>query len=195
FYGIWDRGNDSLLRANLLEQLANDPSADVDTSLVRVPTANAFDPLSNLGWYMDLPDAGERVVSNPLVRGEIVFFNTIIPDAGDPCVVGGGGWLMSINICDGGRPQAPVFDFNRDNAVDNGDLVADQTLTDSDGNPITYSPGGERFNQNEGLPWQSSVLGDRQYTPGSTGEIEDRDIDVGNSVVSGRLSWEQIINE
>ncbi|MEO1594373.1 MAG: PilC/PilY family type IV pilus protein [Pseudomonadota bacterium] len=195
FYGIWDRGTDDLDRADLLEQLANDPSADVDTTLVRVPTANAFDPLSDLGWYMDLPDAGERVVSNPLVRGEIVFFNTIIPDAGDPCVVGGGGWLMSINICDGGRPQAPVFDLNRDNAVDNGDLVADQTLTDSDGNPITYSPGGERFNQNEGLPWQSSVLGDRQYTPGSTGEIEDRDIDVGSSVVSGRLSWEQIINE
>ena len=144
---------------------------------------------------MDLPEGGERVVSNPLIRGEIVFFNTIVPDAGDPCVIGGGGWLMSINICDGGRPAEPVFDLNRDFVIDNGDLVADQTLTDSNGNPIQYSPGGERFDQNEGLPWQSSVLGDRQYTPGSTGSIETREINITGAVVSGRLSWEQVINE
>ncbi|MEO0574908.1 MAG: PilC/PilY family type IV pilus protein [Pseudomonadota bacterium] len=195
FYGIWDRGDEELERADLLEQFANDPSLSYDTTQVRVPSDFDFDPLSVTGWYMDLPDAGERSVSNPLVRGDIVFFNTIIPDSGDPCVVGGGGWLMSVNICDGGRPDAPVFDFNRDNVVTIGDVVSDTTLTDADGNPLTYAPGGERFNPTEGLPWQSSVLGDRQYTPGSTGSIETRAIDVGSSILDGRLSWEQVINE
>ncbi len=195
FYGIWDRGIDELDRGDLLEQLAMDPSVNVASPDVRVPTQNTFDPLSDRGWYMDLPATGERVVSNPLVRGDIVFFNTIIPDSGDPCIIGGGGFLMSVNICDGGRPDAPVFDLDRDNAIDNGDTVADTVLTDGSGNPIVYAPGGERFNPLEGLPWQSSVLGDRQYTPGSTGNIETRAIEVENTSISGRLSWEQVINE
>ena len=195
FYGVWDRGVDTLERVDLLEQLAHDPSLDYDQSLLRLPTQNTMDPLTEFGWYMDLPDAGERVVSNPLVRGDVVFFNTIVPDSGDPCIIGGGGWLMSINICDGARPDVPVFDRNRDNAVDNGDLVADLTLTDANGDPILNAAGGERFNPAEGLPWQSAVLGDRQYTPGSSGNIETRAINVTNGVLDGRLSWEQIINE
>ncbi|MEO0364428.1 MAG: PilC/PilY family type IV pilus protein [Pseudomonadota bacterium] len=195
FYGIWDRGDSELDRGDLLEQLAHDPALSYDQTQLRVPTNNTLDPLSEFGWYMDLPDSGERVVSNPLVRGEITFFNTIIPDSGDPCVVGGGGWLMSVQICDGARPDSAVFDRNRDNVIGNGDLVADTTLTDSNGDPILNAAGGERFNESEGLPWQSSVLGDRQYTPGSTGNIENRAITVTNDVLDGRLSWEQIINE
>lgn len=195
YYAIWDRGTDSLERGDLLEQLVHDPSLTYDQTQLRIPTTNTLDPLTEFGWYMDLPDAGERVVSNPLVRGDITFFNTIVPDAGDPCVVGGGGWLMSVKICDGSRPDEAVFDRNRDNAVDNGDLVADATLTDGDGNPILNAAGGERFNESEGLPWQSSILGVRQYTPGSTGNIEERGIAPVNSVLDGRLSWEQIINE
>ena len=179
----------------MLEQLAHDPALTYDQTQIRIPTDNPIDPTSEFGWYMDLPDSGERVVSNPLVRGDITFFNTIIPDAGDPCVVGGGGWLMSVRICDGARPNEAVFDRTRDNAVDNGDLVADPVLRDGNGNPILNAAGGERFNQSEGLPWQSSVLGDRQYTPGSTGNIENRAITVTNSILDGRLSWEQIINE
>ncbi|MEM8547331.1 MAG: PilC/PilY family type IV pilus protein, partial [Pseudomonadota bacterium] len=195
FYGIWDRGVDTIERVDLLEQFANDPSVNVDTMLVRVPTQLELDPLTEFGWYMDLPDVGERVVSNPLVRGDLLFFNTIIPDAGDPCVIGGGGWLMSVKICSGGRPDEPAFDLNRDFVVTNGDTAADTSLTDANGNPITYPPGGERFDPTEGLPWQSSVLGDRQYTPGSTGSIETRAINVGSAILDGRLSWEQIINE
>ncbi|MEL6869108.1 MAG: PilC/PilY family type IV pilus protein [Pseudomonadota bacterium] len=195
FYGVWDRGDNELDRGDLLEQFANDPSLTFDTTQLRIPTDFDFDPLSVTGWYMDLPEAGERVVSNPLVRGDIVFFNTIVPDSGDPCVVGGGGWLMSINVCDGGRPDEAAFDLNRDFVITNGDLVADPTLTDGDGNPLRSAPGGERFNASEGLPWQSSILGDRQYTPGSTGNIETRAISVGGDLLDGRLSWEQIINE
>lgn len=195
FYGVWDRGVPTLERVDMLEQLAHDPALTYDQTQIRIPTDNPIDPTSEFGWYMDLPDSGERVVSNPLVRGDITFFNTIIPDAGDPCVVGGGGWLMSVRICDGARPNEAVFDRTRDNAVDNGDLVADPVLRDGNGNPILNAAGGERFNQSEGLPWQSSVLGDRQYTPGSTGNIENRAITVTNSILDGRLSWEQIINE
>ncbi|MFK8053552.1 MAG: pilus assembly protein [Woeseiaceae bacterium] len=195
FYAVWDRGTDRLDRNDMLEQFANDPSLTYDTTAVRVPSNNAFDPTIHFGWRMDLPDVAERVVSNPLLRGGIVFFNTIVPSTSDPCVIGGGGWLMSVDICDGSRPDAPVFDLNRDNNITNGDTVADTILTDADGYPITNPPGGEKFDPNEGLPWQSSILGDRQYTPGSTGSIESRDIDVTNNTLDGRLSWEQLIND
>ncbi|MEM9173302.1 MAG: PilC/PilY family type IV pilus protein, partial [Pseudomonadota bacterium] len=195
FYAIWDKGDQELDRSDLLQQFVNDPSLNFDPTNIRVPTNFDLDPMMETGWYMDLPGNGERVVSNALVRGDIVFYNTIIPDSGDPCVVGGGGWLMSVKICSGGRPDEPAFDLNRDNAVNNGDIVVDTLLTDADGNPVTYSAGGERFNPTEGLPWQSSILGDRQYTPGSTGELERRSISGTNALLDGRLSWEQLTND
>ncbi|MEM7763782.1 MAG: PilC/PilY family type IV pilus protein [Pseudomonadota bacterium] len=195
FYGIWDRGVEELDRDDLLEQFANDPALTYDTTAVRIPSNLAMDPATEFGWHMDFPDTGERTVSNPLVRGSALFFNTIVPSATDPCVIGGGGWLMSVDICDGSRPEIPLFDLNGDELITNGDVVADNNLTDADGNPLTFAPGGEKFNPNEGLPWQSSILGDRQYTPGSTGSIEKRAIDVTNNTLDGRLSWEQLINE
>ncbi|MEM9173231.1 MAG: PilC/PilY family type IV pilus protein [Pseudomonadota bacterium] len=195
FYAIWDKGDQELDRSDLLQQFVNDPSLNFDPTNIRVPTNFDLDPMMETGWYMDLPGNGERVVSNALVRGDIVFYNTIIPDSGDPCVVGGGGWLMSVKICSGGRPDEPAFDLNRDNAVNNGDIVIDTLLTDADGNPVTYSAGGERFNPTEVLPWQSSILGDRQYTPGSTGELERRSISGTNALLDGRLSWEQLTND
>lgn len=195
FYGVWDRGTDRLDPSDMLEQFANDPALTYDTTAVRVPSNLPLDPNIHFGWRMDLPDAGERSVSNALLRGGILFFNTIVPSTADPCIVGGGGWLMSVDICDGSRPEAPVFDLNRDGVITFGDTVADTNLVDADGNPLLTPPGGERFNPNEGLPWQSSILGDTQYTPGSTGSIENRNIDVANTTLDGRLSWEQLIND
>ncbi|MEN7342470.1 MAG: PilC/PilY family type IV pilus protein [Pseudomonadota bacterium] len=195
FYGVWDRGQEELERDDLLVQFANDPTLTYDTTAVRIPTNFDMDPNTEFGWLMDLPDLGERNVSNPLARGDILFFNTIVPSVSDPCVIGGGGWLMSVNICDGGRPEAPVFDLNGDNVITNGDLIADTVLTDANGNPITNAAGGQKFDPNEGLPWQSSILSDLQYTPGSTGSIEKRTIEVNSNTLDGRLSWEQLIND
>jgi type IV pilus assembly protein PilY1 len=194
FYGVWDKGDGLLDRTDLVQQLANDPTLSYDTTLVRVPTDNPVDA-TNYGWHMDMPDAGERIVSNPLVRSDIVFFNTIVPVANDPCSIGGGGWLMSLDVCSGGRPDAPIFDLNRDGVVDGDDAVVDRVAVDANGNPVKTPAGGERFNTSEGLPWQSSILSDIQYTPGSTGTIENRSIDLEEGTLDGRLSWEQLIDD
>ncbi len=51
----------------------------------------------NRGWYTPLPTSGERVVNYPIIRGEYVYVNTLIPGS-DPCMGGGYGWVMGFEI-------------------------------------------------------------------------------------------------
>ena len=96
---------------------------------------------------------------------------------------GGAGWLMSVKQVNGGPPDTPAFDLNGDYVVDDSDKV-----TDSSGN--TAIAGGHSFSQ--GIPAESNFLGDHQYTPGSSGQIQHDVINVGESSNTGRLSWRQL---
>ncbi len=69
------------------------------------------------GWYFDLPDKGERVVTDARYRGGLVFFNTLVPTDPRPCAAGGTGWMMSVDALTGGAPIAPGFDFDEDGVV------------------------------------------------------------------------------
>ncbi len=177
FYGIWDNGpagntapyDRGDLQAQTLE--AN------STSELRVPTNKTVSYPSQLGWYFDLPTAGERVVVDPKIRGDYVFFNTLIPDPSS-CSSQGYGWLMALRIVDGGRPESPVFDVNNDGEVDEADLV--------DG---ADAPGGVRL---EGIPAGSNFLKNIMYTPDDNGNIDIRVIDVGGNQEAGRISWREV---
>ena len=60
----------------------------------RVLTRNPVDYLGgDYGWFFELPDSGERSVTNPVVRGSLVFFNSFVPVT-DPCSVGGYGYRL-----------------------------------------------------------------------------------------------------
>jgi Tfp pilus tip-associated adhesin PilY1 len=56
-----------------------------------VEKANAETALNNAsGWYINLEDTGEKMISSPLVYGGVVYFTTFVPDTGaapptDPC--------------------------------------------------------------------------------------------------------------
>jgi type IV pilus assembly protein PilY1 len=179
FYGVWDSGTKSLTRANLVQQtfVSGYPAN------VRVPTENNVDYSSKFGWYIDLPTSGERVVTSAKVRGDLVFFNTLIPSS-QACSFGGSGWLMSVKQVDGGPPDSPAIDINGDLVVDDNDKVINGTTG------ATAAPAGQQFN--EGIPAESNFLGDHQYTPGSSGQIQHDVIDVGSSANTGRLSWREI---
>lgn len=45
------------------------------------------------GWYLELPDAGERTLSRPLVIGGLVIWTSYTPNPGDPCDYEGTGRL------------------------------------------------------------------------------------------------------
>ena len=197
FYGVWDNNTGGLTRSNLARQtfLLDDASK----------RARVLDPYLKVeyekmtgrqyGWYIDLPAKGERVVSEALVRGSIVYFNSIIPDV-SVCASGGGGWEMSVKTENGGSPDAPVFDFNEDGAVTvSGDTASVSGRSGASGEEnISYA--GKKLEEEKGMPAGPSIIGNRRFTPGTATdegtEMEETLLITNEATVTGRLSWEQL---
>ena len=197
FYGVWDNGTGALTRSSLASQtfLLNDSGK----------RARVLDPYLKVkyekktgrqyGWYIDLPAKGERVVSEALVRGKIVYFNSIIPDV-SVCASGGSGWEMSVKTENGGSPDAPVFDFNEDGAVTvSGDTTSVSGRSGSTGEEQT-AYAGKKLEDEKGMPAGPSIIGNRRFTPASATdegvEMEETLLITNDATVTGRLSWEQL---
>ncbi|MED5406987.1 MAG: PilC/PilY family type IV pilus protein [Pseudomonadota bacterium] len=189
FYGVWDQSQLSLDRADLKEQVflsGTDPDLRVieDDAVDYAGTGGSVE----YGWYIDL-DAGERVGSEILVRGEMVYFNTQIPDD-RPCAFGGTGWLMAVNTEHGTSPDSdsPEFDLNDDGEI----TVAGDTVSVG---ATDHAPVGEKFDTSNGLPAAPAVIGDKRYTAG-TGIDDSSQMDITViaefSGLAGRLSWDQL---
>ncbi|HEX4235273.1 MAG TPA: PilC/PilY family type IV pilus protein [Caldimonas sp.] len=76
------------------------------------------------GWYLDLPDSGERVVSDARFRGGRAIFTSITPDVSSPCAYGGSGWVIELDAMTGNRFDSTTFDTNGDNALTNSDYIS-----------------------------------------------------------------------
>ncbi|MDH3305286.1 MAG: PilC/PilY family type IV pilus protein, partial [Gammaproteobacteria bacterium] len=178
-YGVWDSGTSQLSQSDLVEQVIG-----FGTTTAGVPgrtlTDNAVDYASKFGWYMDLPDSGERLVTDPVVRGNLVFFNTMMPDA-NPCNFGGSSWLMAAKWLNGGHPGEVAFDINRDGVLDDLDEIDGEAAVGVSVTGIATSPVN---------------LGNKRYTSttetigGSTIDVTDI-LNVGGPK-SGRLAWEEL---
>ncbi len=68
------------------------------------------------GWFIDLPEDGERIRRRPALRNDIVFFVTMTPDD-DPCAAGGTGWIMALDTLTGLSATSPVFDIDADKDI------------------------------------------------------------------------------
>jgi len=132
------------------------------------------------GWYMDLPVAGERSVTDVVIRGSLVFFNTMIPDA-DPCNYGGTSWLMVADWIDGSAPDVVSFDVNRDSVLNDDDKVGGASAAGISIVGISTSPVN---------------LGRKRYTSTTettgSASIEVTDILDTGGKKTGRLSWEEL---
>jgi type IV pilus assembly protein PilY1 len=174
YYAVWDNGASDLTRSNLAARI------QATTGSTRTISGTAVDWSTQKGWYIDLLNntaaEGERVVADSLLRRQVLFFNTIIPNV-DDCETSGSGWLMSVQYDTGLAPGFGVFDGNNDGLIDSNDLGFV----------------GEKFD--EGMPTKSGVLGERQYTPGTKGTIEDRKVNVGPGNREGQLSWHEIFRD
>ncbi len=184
FYGVWNKGSGNVTVSDLVTQTLSASATSPDFRLV---TNNPVDYTgTDLGWRIEFSDiAGERVVTDPVVRDDLVFFNTTVPNS-SPCTGGGTGYLMSINWLDGNSPSEPAFDINGDNRVDSLDMVSDGS------NMVTA--GGRRFNG--GLPTSPVIMGNRRYVSGSdtgsaSGTFNDQLVD-RKGQKTGRLSWEEL---
>ena len=114
-YGVWDDlGTGTVIKANLNAQTIATPSTLAGTRTTSAVTAGSawFDTATKKGWYLDLTCSdstictpGERTIAKPTLLGngalQRVFFLSMVPGT-DPCKVGGGGWLTSIDPTSGG---------------------------------------------------------------------------------------------
>jgi len=175
FYGIWDEGNQEMTVSDLTLQpliesggtrTTNDPA-----------TAIPYDGGNNAnkGWYHNLPTSGERVVVNPKIRGQYVFYNTLIPGT-ELCKPEGYGWLMAIKQSDGSMSDTPIFDVDGDGDIDEDDVQTAGVKMDN-------------------IPAGSNFLSDVMYTPDDEGNVDVKKVDTGISEASGRMSWQELYQE
>lgn len=79
-YGIYDdltnSGTEALVSVNDLLKQENKLISSASTSGQRLVTSNPFDQTQHKGWYYDLPDKGERVVSKPIIMNKTVVIST-----------------------------------------------------------------------------------------------------------------------
>jgi Tfp pilus tip-associated adhesin PilY1 len=101
------------------------------------------DPVRNVGWYFNLPDSGERVVTDPYIRGGRLNVISHVNEGGQ-CGLAGHSWMMVMDPCTGGRLSEADFDLNDSGKVNEGDLIEITDPTDPS-KTIKVPPTGVRF--------------------------------------------------
>ncbi|GMR14710.1 MAG: PilC/PilY family type IV pilus protein [Gammaproteobacteria bacterium] len=129
---------------------------------------NADGSPKDRGWVIDLPETGERVNRRIVLRDDLAFFVTLIPQD-DVCSAGGRGWLMAIDSTTGTAPRFPVFDIDGNNIVNIDDTLLVGTSTGGNGEPDPTNPIGLGSLSIPNLP---AFL------------FDDRPVDLSGSVVS-----------
>jgi type IV pilus assembly protein PilY1 len=185
FYGVHDRGIPDRGTEHLVSQRfiagggadgrITDPEVMIDYS-------------KKSGWYIKLPEAGERVIDRAVVRGNLIMFNTLVPDA-SVCASGGHGWEMSVMNNNGGSPRMASWDFDGDGVIGTGDRAKITTKT---GEKKTFGYVGKKI-VGKGLPSGSTIFGDRRFTPSSGADAPKETLLLPSAPLPpGRLSWVEL---
>lgn len=97
-YGLVDNTTSTLpdpLRSSLQQQTLTTSGS------TRTVTSNSVDFTTKKGWYVDLPDMGERINTDPALALGALAFTSNIPST-TVCVPGGSSWLYFLNYQTGG---------------------------------------------------------------------------------------------
>jgi len=191
FYGVVDDNsshnkNDLVEQTFLVTTYTNEGTNVED--IARVVSDNEVDYNNDSGWFIDfdlITDIGEKIIVDPTIVGDHVFFNTWVPNLGGICSSSSYGYLMSLKLLNGGGPEQVIFDFNGDNKLDHNDNLLDSV------SKINFAA-GEKFEH--GLPSSSSFLSNKQYTSGTEGgnDISQRLILLNSGIYEGRYSWREL---
>lgn len=146
----------------------NDYNDVGDFLVTRVGTSNSVNWISKIGWMIDFPIKGERVVTKMIHQFNTLVVPTAIPE-GDACASSGSSYLYYLNINDGSpllSGSVAGFQFSKDSIIvgitwmqtastKNSTTGEDETLSrlivnDNKGNEITLSPPGGDPNKKPG---------------------------------------------
>ena len=104
FYAIKDTGADV---GNIRTDSTLVQKTPVTNNTTTPPTRTQSDSFvnwnANLGWYIDLPDVGERVTVDPVLMNGTIVFASIVPNT-DACDAGGYSWLYYLDALTGNAP-------------------------------------------------------------------------------------------
>ena len=118
--------NDELLKQSVIETVA------VNGETYRVVSDNPVYwklssasplPKSHAGWFIDLPNDGERVIADMAIRDFRVIAISMQPSVA-PCSSGGTSFVHLLNACSGGRDPLPQMDINGDDEISSEDTVS-----------------------------------------------------------------------
>ena len=160
FYGIWDSvafgssttptgvtqtGVSSLVQQTISAAISGLNVVTSSTGTTSTVTINYYSVSTNTvdwatkrGWYINLPNTGQRVIypSATLVNGYI-FTDTLAPSnvSVDPCLQTGSGsaWNYIIDGLTGSGPTSPIIDTNGDRIINSADLLVAGFASNADG--------------------------------------------------------------
>lgn len=141
-----------------------------------------------MGWYIDMPDYGEKQVTRHILRAGRLIFVSIIP-SDHSCKDGGESWLWEIDPLNGGRLAVTAFDINGDGVFDSND-----DFQSGSGNPFLKvsakkSPTG--IIQPPSIVTSPDGSKEYKYSSSSAGNIE-LTTENPDKMARGRKSWIRI---
>ena len=213
-YGVWDDMSNTPLvtrlstNAQLIEQSFEDKSALKEGNTVGSLSSNTvtYDNTGSasskvMGWYIDLDVEdeggtvqypGERAVRDFLVRGGLLFVNTVLPKDPTSCGPVPGGFTLGFDPVSGSASSDAIFDLNGDGQFSLTDNIAD---VDSPDNVVS------RIRHDSGTPSDSSFIDNILVTNVSTGtsnggtttgDVDSIKTNTGGGTGTGRFSWREL---
>ncbi len=126
---------------------------------------------NHAGWFWDLPEDGERVISDVLLRDGRLIVIAFTPNP-DRCSAGGASFLMEINAFNGGSFGGSIFDLDDNRLFDTNDsvIIGYDKKTNK---PIRVFPSGVKMQGNIQPPaiLRLNKLIEVKYLSSSTGAV------------------------
>lgn len=182
WYGMMDNGSE-VSSANLRARAIGSSGTIGARSARTLESGTEAEIISagQLGWYIDFPANGERMITPNSLLGGALFGTTYTPDGTNICAPDGKSSLWAINPFSGARLNQGIFDVNGDGVVNDSDKVGGIFPSALDGlSPIT-----------SGQP-PITVGKDGKFSVHLPGESIGGKLPAG---VLGRQSWREIIGQ
>ncbi|PPK77939.1 PilC-like protein with beta-propeller domain [Methylobacter tundripaludum] len=194
FYGIWDNGA-AVAKSDLQAQTITQVVTSSGYSL-RISSNNTMNYPSQKGWYINLPSAGERAVSAPLIRNGHIIFTTLIPIPPAGTEVCGAGseatsMLMELDALTGSRLPDTAGGAPWDITGD-GMINADDLIELPDGTHV--APSGIQLDGGAGTPAVVSdgKREDKIFSISKNAGLQSIKEQGSSSSSGGRESWRQL---
>jgi len=163
-YGVLDNGS----TATTGGQSALTVETATDNATTRTFSTT---PVTGSGWFINLPDNGERVTFSPLLFDKYVVFASEVP-VSTSCTGGGTGWIMAVAAF----ASSPFAGSNNQFFLDNPGASGVQTSGMPAGLTAMNGPGG------------SDYIG----VPGGGAKGTPQLVRVKSPYKSGRISWHEL---